>query len=67
MHHVHIASGQAHECRTLQSIADSTVSVEANSAEGGHVWKHVTNPGRAPANAWHMRIARRKAMFAVIL
>jgi hypothetical protein len=45
----HLASGK--ECRTLPSVAKSAVSVEANSAEGGHVWIHVANLDSKPANA----------------
>ena len=59
-----MASGQAHECRTLQSVANSAVSVEANSAEGGHVWIHVANLGRAPANARRTESQEGKTMFA---
>ena len=33
-----VAIGQAPECRTLSSVADSALSVEANSAKGGHLW-----------------------------
>ena len=45
----HLASGE--ECRELPSIAKSAVSVEANSAGGGHVWIYVANLDRKPANA----------------
>ena len=38
-----VAIGQAPECRTLSSVADSALSVEANSAKGGHIWIHVAN------------------------
>ena len=59
-----MGSGQAHECRTLQSVANSAVSVAANSAGGGHVWKHVANLGRVLANAGHTESHEGKTMFA---
>lgn len=60
----HMASGQSHECRTLRSVANSAVSVAANSAGGGHVWKHVADLGRVPANAGHTESQEGKTMFA---
>ena len=48
----HSASGNdTKECRALQSVAKSAISVEANSAGGGYVWIHVANLDRKPAHA----------------
>ena len=44
---IHLSTGQ--ECRTLQSVIDSTATPQTNVNQGGHVWQHVYGLAGKPA------------------
>ena len=48
---IHLGTGQNPECRTLQSVIDSTNGPAHNVAVGGHIWQHIHGLTAKPAGA----------------
>ena len=52
------------DCRTSRTVLASAQSVDANSAEGGHIWQHVRGLHARPRGAARNETQLKKTLFA---